>query len=63
MGSGTEVGIVELADGEAEWRLGEAVVGEACAAAGERADAVRFGCAGGDVLEVEGELNVGSAHG
>nr|CAB3445901.1 unnamed protein product [Digitaria exilis] len=53
---GTEEGAVELADGEAEARVGEAVVGEAAAAAaGERAaDAVRAAAAGGfEVLEGE----------
>lgn len=52
----TEVGVVELADGEAEAaRLGEAAVGEAGAAAGEGGgDAVGVGA--GEL--VEGALNI-----
>uniref|UniRef100_A0A0A9DCC2 Uncharacterized protein n=1 Tax=Arundo donax TaxID=35708 RepID=A0A0A9DCC2_ARUDO len=59
---GTEAGIVELADGEAQARLGEAAVGKAAAAAaGESSDAVR--AAAGDVLEGEGGVNVAGVGG
>jgi hypothetical protein len=60
---GTEVGGVELADGEAEaLRLREAAVGEAAAAAAsEHPDAVH--AADGDVVEGEGGLNVAGVEG
>lgn len=65
LGYRTEEGVVELLNGEAEARLGEAAVGEAAAsAAGERADAVGAAAAAdGDVLEVEGNRGADVAGG